>query len=151
MVYAESKLANVLHTRELAARLEATDVVVHCLHPGNVATRFGRDGDLHGANDRLLWFAQYVLISPERGAQTPVHLASSPDALRTSGDYWVRRRRHRPARRGPRRRRGAATPPAQRHPGRRLALSRPAPPPGCDGQANEAMTSSPNHWTESSW
>ena len=64
MVYAESKLANVLHTRELAARLEETDVVVHCLHPGNVATRFGRDGDLHGANDRLLWFAQYVLISP---------------------------------------------------------------------------------------
>ena len=98
MVYAESKLANVLHTRELAARLDATDVAVHCLHPGNVATRFGRDGDLHGANDRLLWFAQYVLISPERGAQTPVHLASSPEALRTSGDYWVRQRRHRPAR-----------------------------------------------------
>ena len=97
-VYAETKLANILHARELARRLAGRGVAVHSLHPGNVASGFGRDGDLHGFNDRLLWVAQYVLISPEQGARTSVHVASSPDALRTSGDYWTRCRRSTPSR-----------------------------------------------------
>lgn len=97
-VYAETKLANILHARELARRLADRGVAVHSLHPGNVASGFGRDGDLHGFNDRLLWVAQYVLISPEQGARTSVHVASSPDALRTSGDYWTRCRRSTPSR-----------------------------------------------------
>ena len=37
--YNRSKLANVLFTRELAKRLEGTDVTANCLHPGVVATR----------------------------------------------------------------------------------------------------------------
>jgi NAD(P)-dependent dehydrogenase (short-subunit alcohol dehydrogenase family) len=97
-VYAETKLANILHARELARRLAGRGVAVHSLHPGNVASGFGRDGDLHGFNDRLLWVAQYVLISPEQGARTSVHVASSPEALRSSGDYWTRCRRSTPSR-----------------------------------------------------
>lgn len=99
-VYAQSKLANILHADELARRLRDRGVVAHSLHPGSVASGFGRDGDLHGFNDRLLWIAQYLLISPEEGSRTSVHVASSPDALRTSGDYWSRCRRSRASRAG---------------------------------------------------
>lgn len=99
-VYGQSKLANILHADELARRLWDRGVVAHSLHPGSVASGFGRDGDLHGLNDRLLWIAQYLLISPEEGARTSVHLASSPDALRTTGQYWSRSRRSSPSRAG---------------------------------------------------
>jgi NAD(P)-dependent dehydrogenase (short-subunit alcohol dehydrogenase family) len=97
-VYAQSKLANILHARELAHRLRDRGVVAHSLHPGSVASGFGRDGDLHGFNDRLLRVGEFALITPEQGAHTSVHLASSADALRTSGDYWARCRRSRPSR-----------------------------------------------------
>jgi NAD(P)-dependent dehydrogenase (short-subunit alcohol dehydrogenase family) len=96
-VYAQSKLANILHARALAARLRDRGVTAHALHPGSVATGFGRDGDLHGFNDRLLWLGQYVMVTPAQGARTSIHVASSPDALRTSGDYWSRCRRSRPS------------------------------------------------------
>ena len=96
-VYAESKLANILHARALATRHDGTNVVAHSLHPGNVRSGFGQDGDLHGFSDRLLKAGAFVLISPEAGARTSVHLATSPDALSSSGDYWARSRRARPA------------------------------------------------------
>ena len=54
IVYGQSKLANILHADELARRLWDRGVVAHSLHPGSVASGFGRDGDLHGFNDRLL-------------------------------------------------------------------------------------------------
>lgn len=97
LVYGQSKLANILHARELARRLESTGVVAHSLHPGSVGSGFGREGDLHGFNDRLLAAGQFALITPEQGARTSVHVASSTDAGRSSGDYWVKGRRRRPA------------------------------------------------------
>ena len=45
-VYGKSKLANILFTRELARRWDDAAVTANSLHPGFVATRFGRDGDL---------------------------------------------------------------------------------------------------------
>lgn len=97
-VYAQSKLANILHASELARRLWDRGVVAHSLHPGSVASGFGADGDLHGFNDRLLRIGRFALITPEQGAATSVHVASSPDALRTTGDYWSRARRSTPSR-----------------------------------------------------
>jgi hypothetical protein len=32
------------------------------------------------------------MISPEKGAETPVYLAASPDVEGVSGEYFVRRR-----------------------------------------------------------
>jgi hypothetical protein len=72
-------------------------VVAHSLHPGSIRSGFGQDGDLHGFSDRLLKLGSFVLISAEQGARTSIHLASSPDALASSGDYWVRAKRARPA------------------------------------------------------
>ena len=97
LVYAQSKLANILHANELARRLDGTGVVAHSLHPGSVGSGFGREGDLHGFNDRLLAAGQFALLTPEQGARTSVHVASSADAGRSSGDYWVKCRRRRPA------------------------------------------------------
>jgi len=84
--YGRSKLCNILFTRELARRLHGTGVTANCLHPGFVATRFG---DQSGAlMSRVVWLAKFFAISPAKGAQTIVHLASSPDAAKTTGQYF---------------------------------------------------------------
>jgi NAD(P)-dependent dehydrogenase (short-subunit alcohol dehydrogenase family) len=84
--YGRSKLCNILFTRELARRLHGTGVTANCLHPGFVATRFG---DQSGAlMSRLVWLAKFFAISPAKGAETIVYLASSPDVAKTTGQYF---------------------------------------------------------------
>lgn len=98
LVYGQSKLANILFARSLARRLEGSGVVAHSLHPGSVTTNFGKEGDLGNAfSQQMMKVSEHLLISPEKGARTSVHVASSPDAGTTSGDYWTRSRRRRPA------------------------------------------------------
>jgi len=92
--YCQSKLANILFTRELAHRLEGSGVTANCLHPGVVATRFAGTGPLL---IRLFFlFARPFLISPARGAETIVYLASSPDVEGVSGRYFAKKRQARP-------------------------------------------------------
>ncbi len=86
--YARSKLENILFTRELARRLQGTGVTANCLHPGVVATRFGHESG--GLVSSLLKLVQYVAISPEKGAETIVYLASSPDIAGVSGEYFYK-------------------------------------------------------------
>ncbi len=87
-VYAQSKLANVLFTYELARRLEGTGVTANVLHPGLVASQFGLNN-----GPRLLawrWFTRWRGISPSDGAQTSIYLASSPAVASMSGKYFDR-------------------------------------------------------------
>jgi NAD(P)-dependent dehydrogenase (short-subunit alcohol dehydrogenase family) len=86
--YRQSKLANLLFTYELARRLEGTGVTANALHPGVVATRFGRNNWLW-----RLWGPVFRLfaISPAQGAETLVHLASAPEVERVSGKYFVKK------------------------------------------------------------
>ena len=88
-VYGRSKLANILFTRELAHRLAGTGVTANCLHPGVVATRFGESSG--GFIGRLFPVAKLFFISPEQGADTIIHLASSPEVAKTSDGYFVKR------------------------------------------------------------
>ncbi|MCU1454512.1 MAG: dehydrogenase, short-chain alcohol dehydrogenase like, partial [Acidimicrobiales bacterium] len=90
MGYSQSKLANVLFTRELARQLAGTGVTVNCLHPGNVHTRFGRDGDTRGLGALLQAIGWLVLRTPKAGAKTSVLLASSdaPRIAETTGGYF---------------------------------------------------------------
>jgi NAD(P)-dependent dehydrogenase (short-subunit alcohol dehydrogenase family) len=85
--YGRSKLANILFTHELARRLKSTGVTANCLHPGVVATGFNRN---NGLLMRLgMTIARPFLISPEKGAQTIVYLASSPEVEGVTGEYFV--------------------------------------------------------------
>jgi len=93
--YANSKLANILFTRELARRLDGTGVTANCAHPGVVRTGFGRD-----ARPLLklgVTIARPFMASPERGADTIVYLASSPDVAGQTGGYYVKRQRREPS------------------------------------------------------
>jgi len=88
-VYGTSKLANIVFTRALARRLEGTGVTANCLHPGFVDTRFGSN------NAGFLGFGfgiakSIAAISPEAGARTIVHLASSPEVAGKSGGYYYK-------------------------------------------------------------
>ncbi len=86
--YGQSKLANILFTYELARRLEGTQVTANALHPGWVATNIGRN---NGWLVRLLMpFIQRSAMSPEKGAQTSVYLATSPEVEGVTGKYFVK-------------------------------------------------------------
>jgi len=86
--YGRSKLCNILFTRELARRWSGTGVTANCLHPGFVATRFG-DGS-GGFLSSVVRIAKTFAISPEKGAETIVYLASSPDVAAISGEYFYK-------------------------------------------------------------
>ena len=96
LAYANSKLANILFTRELAVRLDGTGVTANCLHPGTVRTNFGRSGS--GWLRTGLGIARPFLRSAQAGARTVVYLASSPDVAGESGGYYVSCKRREPSR-----------------------------------------------------
>ena len=93
--YANSKLANILFTRELASRLDGTGVTANCAHPGVVRTGFGREGKPLLRLGTTI--ARPFFLSPERGAYTIVYLASSPDVAGETGGYYVKRQRREPS------------------------------------------------------
>jgi NAD(P)-dependent dehydrogenase (short-subunit alcohol dehydrogenase family) len=86
--YAESKLMNLLHAREMARRYGRMGVRAHAVHPGFVASDFGRSDHFPG-----LWQAAFLLtkpmqISPEKGAKTTLAAALSDDGAWNNGLYW---------------------------------------------------------------
>ena len=62
----------------------------NCLHPGAVATRFGESSG--GFAGGLIRFLRLFFISPEQGADTIIHLASSSEVETTTGQYFVKRK-----------------------------------------------------------
>jgi len=88
--YGQSKLANLLFTYELARRLEGTGVTVNAVHPGFVATGFGRNN--RGLFALLIRLAQLTALSPEQGAETLIYLATSPEVEGVTGKYFVKKR-----------------------------------------------------------
>jgi retinol dehydrogenase-12 len=84
--YANSKLANILFTTELARRLEGSSVTANSLHPGMVATNFGT------GNGWKTWAISGLFklfgISAEKGARTIVYLATSPAVENQTGGYY---------------------------------------------------------------
>lgn len=89
--YCQSKLANVLFTYQLAERLSGTGITVNALHPGFVATRFGHENwSLFALMIKL--GMRIAAISPTKGAETAVYLASSPEVETVTGKYWYEKR-----------------------------------------------------------
>ena len=83
--YAQSKLAQVLFTHELAKRLSGTGVTANSVHPGAVRTHWGDEGGLFGIGVRI---ARPFMASPEKGARTPLYAATSPEVEGISGKYF---------------------------------------------------------------
>jgi NAD(P)-dependent dehydrogenase (short-subunit alcohol dehydrogenase family) len=86
--YAQAKLANLLFTRELARRLAGTRVTVNAFHPGAVGTAIYRETP--GFFSRLI---NLFMLSPRQGADTGTWLATAPELEKTSGEYFVKRRK----------------------------------------------------------
>lgn len=92
--YGQSKLANILFTRELARRLEGCPVAANAMHPGIVATGFGLNST--GLFNLAIRAFQLLMLTPEQGADTIVYLASAPEAGSMKGRYFVKRREQTP-------------------------------------------------------
>jgi retinol dehydrogenase-14 len=89
-VYSRSKLANILFTYELARRLKGTGVTANCLNPGVVAT--GMLADYMGVPRTGGASASSFGASPDRGAETSIYLATSPDVEGVTGKYFEKSR-----------------------------------------------------------
>lgn len=82
--YGETKLMNILFTRELARRLEDTSITANCLHPGAVRTNLGDPPAIVRAVVGLFF------LSPEQGAKTSLAAALDPDHADVNGSYFVK-------------------------------------------------------------
>lgn len=84
--YANSKLANVLFSRELAKRLKNTGVTTYSLHPGVIKTQIWRNESL------LNVFVRFTLLifgkSLKSGIQTTLCCALDPDLSDVTGKYF---------------------------------------------------------------
>jgi retinol dehydrogenase-12 len=82
--YNQSKLAIMLIAAELAERLQADNIAVNTLHPGAVNT-----GILDSYSSLAQFFLRRLFISPEKGAQTSLHLAGLPADTMPTGKYFA--------------------------------------------------------------
>jgi NAD(P)-dependent dehydrogenase (short-subunit alcohol dehydrogenase family) len=88
--YRQSKLANILFTKELARRSGGSGVTSNCFHPGGVRTNLVQSNPWYY---RLIWaIINPFLVSPKKGADTAIYLASSSKVAEISGKYFVNRK-----------------------------------------------------------
>lgn len=89
LAYGNSKLANILFTKELARRLEGTQVDVNAVHPGYVQTELAR-GVSGVAGSAIRGFGAWLFAkTPEEGAKTQILVAISPNLKGVTGKYFV--------------------------------------------------------------
>jgi retinol dehydrogenase 14 len=88
--YCQAKLANVLFTYELARKLEGTGITANCLHPGVVNTNFG--SDMKGFSQLMMKLFKPFMIRADKGAETSIYLASSPEVEGVTGKYFVKKK-----------------------------------------------------------
>ncbi|HEY7340929.1 MAG TPA: SDR family oxidoreductase [Ktedonobacterales bacterium] len=88
-VYGQTKLANIMFTYALARRLAGSGVTANALHPGVVATGIYRstNGLFNGMTKAVM---PIFALSPEKGAETSIYLASSPEVATVSGQYFYK-------------------------------------------------------------
>ncbi len=86
--YAASKLLMLMFTKELARRLAGTEVTAYAAHPGIVRTRMMLNSP--GAFRIISLLSLPFAISPSKGAETSVHLATSPEVRTLSGQYFTK-------------------------------------------------------------
>ena len=86
-MYSDSKLALVLFTYEMARRLQGSGITVNAVHPGVIRTSLGK-----GEMPRMFDLVRLFLRGPQKGADTPVHVATARDLEAATGKYFAKRR-----------------------------------------------------------
>ena len=89
-VYAQSKTALIMFTFELAKRVKGTGVTVNCLHPGVVRTNLTRH--VTGIHKIIAAVTRPFFLSPEKGAETSIYVASSKEIEGASGKYFAKKK-----------------------------------------------------------
>ncbi len=82
--YSETKLMNIMFTRELARRTEGTGVVANCLHPGAVATNLADPPAAFRSLGRLL------MLDAAQGAKTTLAAATRAEYANVNGSYFMK-------------------------------------------------------------
>ncbi|MBC7474550.1 MAG: SDR family oxidoreductase [Candidatus Sericytochromatia bacterium] len=92
--YCDSKLANILFTKELSKRLKGTNVTANCLHPGAINSNFAYNmtGFMGNIVKLIKPLLNIVLTTVEKGAETQIFLATSPEVEGVTGEYFSKKR-----------------------------------------------------------
>jgi NAD(P)-dependent dehydrogenase (short-subunit alcohol dehydrogenase family) len=90
--YCAGKLANVLFTKGLAARLQGSGITVHAMAPGPVATNFFS----YASAETREHVKNLEMFTEEQGADTLIWLATAEEGGRASGGYWEQRKPKKP-------------------------------------------------------
>ena len=91
--YGQSKLALMMATFAWAERLGGAGITANVVHPGVVATNIAKVPGVVGIAWRLM---MPFMLGPERGADTPLHVALAPELDGVSGRYFKRRKQKEP-------------------------------------------------------
>jgi retinol dehydrogenase-12 len=91
--YGNTKLWNIMFTQELAQRLRArgiTNITTNSLHPGAVATGYGQQSG--GWLSAVLALGRPFMLSPEKGAETSIFLATDAKVASISGGFFSKKK-----------------------------------------------------------
>ncbi len=87
--YADSKLANILFTHDLAERLKSYGITANSVDPGGVATNFSRNNGFFAWSKHITYYLLHrSLLTPTQGARTIIYLASSPAVSSVTGKHF---------------------------------------------------------------
>ena len=88
--YGTSKLCNILWTCAFSRRLASTGVTANCFHPGGVNTGFA--DNTTGLLRTVMGLVKPFMLTPQKGADTLVWLASAREIEGRTGGYWAKRK-----------------------------------------------------------
>jgi NAD(P)-dependent dehydrogenase (short-subunit alcohol dehydrogenase family) len=87
--YSQSKLANILFTKELARKGEGSGVTAYALHPGVIATDLGRHMEDMNYFTKMIWrCSSHLIKTPDSGANTTIYCAIEPSLAEHNGKYY---------------------------------------------------------------
>lgn len=93
--YGLAKLYVIWNTRHLAKLLKEkglNNITVNALHPGSIATNFGQTADKGWLYNFAFQLTRPFLLTPEKGAETSVYLATSDEVKNVSGQYFEKKK-----------------------------------------------------------
>ncbi|MDB5032128.1 SDR family oxidoreductase [Mucilaginibacter sp.] len=93
--YGTAKLFNIYFTKSLAEKYADKGITAYALHPGVVNTSFG--AQLSGFGKALIWMARPFMITPEKGAETTIYLATEAKIESKNGLYFNKKKAAKPA------------------------------------------------------